>query len=317
MLSLIIPLYRSEKNLDRLFRELQAFAPRVPIGFEVVFVIDGSPDACDVILADTAPALPFETQVINLSRNFGAFAAITAGLRQGKGDYFSVLAADLQEPLDLILEFLRIMRAKEAEIVFGKRTERSDPLFSSLQSKLFWTIYRRLINPDIPRGGVDVFGCTRLVRDTVVALKEADSSLIALLFWIGFSRAFVPYKRQERQEGRSAWTWRKKWRYAINSIFNFTNVPINILFWIGSLGISFAVMVGGIVLIMRLVGKVSVPGYTPVVLSIVFFGALTVLGLGIIGQYLWLSLQNSRGRPSYIVRKVNEYSPRYDHAPPQ
>lgn len=309
MLSLIIPLYRSEENLARLFRELRAFAAKVPISFEVVFVIDGSPDRCDSILAQTSPTLPFLIQVVHLSRNFGAFAAIMAGLRHGRGDYFSVIAADLQEPLELVLEFLTVMRSGTSDIVVGRRLDRNDPLISSFQAKLFWSVYRKLINPEIPSGGVDVFGCTRVVRDTIVTFKEADSSLIALLFWIGFSRTSVSYERRERIEGRSAWTWRKKWRYAMNSIFNFTDLPIHFLLWIGFVGVAFSLFAGGTVFVMWLIGNVAVAGYTPIILSIFFFGALTILSLGIVGQYLWLSLQNARGRPTFIVRSVDTYAP--------
>jgi glycosyltransferase involved in cell wall biosynthesis len=308
MLSLVIPLYRSEENLERLFAELSLLAPKVPLKFEVVFVIDGSPDRCDAVLAAAAPALSWSCRVVHLSRNFGAFAAITAGLRHGNGDYFAVLAADLQEPPELVLDFLDRMLRGEADIVFGVRSRRSDPFLSALLSKVFWRVYRRIVNGEIPSGGVDIFGCTRQVRDQLLTLREADSSLIALLFWIGFRRAFVTYERRPRREGKSAWTMAKKLRYALNSIFNFTDLPIRILFFAGGLGTSAAVLLGIVVLVTKLLGDIPIPGYTPIVLSILFFGGLTALGLGIVGEYLWITLQNTRNRPGFIVRTVDEYS---------
>lgn len=303
MLTLVVPLYKSEPNLPRLFRELSLLAPRVPVAFEVVFVIDGSPDRCAEILAEAAPTLPFQNKVVHLSRNFGAFSAITAGLQQGSGRYFTVLAADLQEPPSLVLDFLELMRSGEADITFGVRAKRAD---TQAGSSLFWTLYRRFINKDMPPGGVDVFGCTVQVRDQLMQLREVDTSLVSLLFWLGYRRAFVPYERAARQEGKSAWTFAKKLRYSINTIFNFTDLPLRLLMLTGLLGVISAVVVSAVILAARLAGLIQVPGYTPIVLSIFFFGGLTSLGLGTVGQYVWLCLQNARARPSFIIRGVDE-----------
>jgi glycosyltransferase involved in cell wall biosynthesis len=307
VISVVVPLYKSEANLPSLFRELSALAPKLPAPLEVVFVIDGSPDRCEAILADKAPSLPFRCQVISLSRNFGAFAAIKAGLQHGTGNYFAVLAADLQEPPELVIDFVARMMQGDADIVFGVRTSRSDPLATRIMSFFFWAMYRRIVNSDIPRGGVDVFACTEQVRNYVTGLNETESSLIALLFWVGFRRAFVPYERRTRTEGKSAWRFWTKVRYAVNSIFNFTDVPIRLLFFTGSFGMIAAIVIAVLVLVSRLLGYTQVPGYTPIVLTVVFFGGLTALGLGIVGQYIWLALQNSRQRPNYIVRTLDQY----------
>jgi len=308
MLSLVIPLYRSEANLPRLFRELISLAAKTSVPLEVVFVNDGSPDRCADIVARSAPQLPFPCQLVELSRNFGSFSAIVAGLRQGRGAYFAVLAADLQEPPDLVLDLLRLMVSDEADIVFGVRSARADPLLSTIASSLFWRFYRAAVNKDIPIGGVDIFGCKRQVRDELLAMREVDSSLLALLFWVGFRRAYVSYERQPRIEGNSAWTFRKKLRYALNSTFNFTDLPVRVLLTIGGLGMFVAAVFGIVVLASKLIGNIPVPGYTALVLTIVFFGGLTTLGLGIIGQYLWLTLQNVRQRPLFVTRSVREYN---------
>lgn len=307
MLSLIVPLYRSEENLGRLFQELSILALKVPVGFEVVFVIDGSPDKCDQVLARAAPTFGWTCRVVHLSRNFGSFAAIAAGLRHGKGDYFAVLAADLQEPPGLVLDFLGRMVGGEADVVFGVRSKRSDPFLSRLVARLFWKFYRRAVNTDIPDGGVDVFGCTRQVRDQLLQLNEVDSSLIALLFWLGFRRAFVEYERLPRKEGRSSWTFGKRFRYAVNSIFNFTDLPVRVLLLTGGMGTIAAILIAAVVVAAKLLGDVPIPGYAATVVAIVFFGGLTALGLGIVGQYLWIALQNTRNRPTFIVRDIEEY----------
>jgi glycosyltransferase involved in cell wall biosynthesis len=308
MLSLVIPVYKNEENLPRLVAELQKLDEQIEEDLEVVFVVDGSPDRSLELLAGQLPAAGLRSQLVSLSRNFGSFSAIAAGLATAKGDYFAVMAADLQEPPSLVLDFLRTLRAGDADVVFGCRQERSDPFVSELMSTAFWWIYRKLVVRELPPGGVDVFGCTREVRDHVIRFREANSSLIVLLFWLGFRRKYIGYKRAPRLEGNSAWTFGRKLQYCIDSIFNFTDLPIRLLMYIGLLGTASAVLGGAMVIVAKLRGNIHVPGYTPIALAILFFGALTSLGLGIVGQYAWLALQNSRGRPNFIVAATKEFS---------
>ncbi|HEY2433332.1 MAG TPA: glycosyltransferase [Vicinamibacterales bacterium] len=309
MLSLVIPVYRNEENLPRLFGELEAFAAGFPAPLEIVFVVDGSPDGSLRLLRERLAAWPVRSQLLDLSRNFGSFAAIAAGMRAARGDYMAALSADLQEPLSLVTEFHRLLSAGEADVVFGHRTGRADARSSSLMSDVFWRLYRRFVVPEMPKGGVDMFGCTRAVRDVFADMKEVNTNLIALLLWLGFRRAFVAYERQPRREGRSAWTLSRKLRYALDSVFAFTDLPIRALLAIGAAGTLFALAAGVTVFIGWATGHVPVLGYTPLMLAITFFGGVTALGLGITGQYLWLTLQNSRGRPPYIVRETQAFEP--------
>lgn len=312
MLSLVIPVYRNEANLPRLLRELDALAARVTDPLEVVFVVDGSPDASLQILRDRLPAWPIPSRLIELSRNFGSFPAITAGFQFGRGEYFAAIAADLQEPPELVLEFQRLLTSGQADVVFGHRTGRTDGWLSQVASEWFWRLYRRFVVREMPRRGIDVFGCTREVRDRLLELRESNTNLIALLLWLGFRRAFVPYERRARLEGRSAWTVSKKFRYALDSVFSFTDLPIKALLVLGVVGTTAACVASVTVLVARLMGYIPVLGYTPLMLVISFFGGLTALGLGIIGQYVWLSLQNARGRPPFIVKSVWSSTPAPD-----
>jgi glycosyltransferase involved in cell wall biosynthesis len=307
MLSLVIPVYRNEENLPRLFRELEAFAAAFAAPLEIVFVVDGSPDGSLRILREHLPAWGLRTQLVELSRNFGSFAAIAAGLQAGRGEYLAVISADLQEPLELVSEFHRVMAAGEADVVFGHRTGRADPRASHVWSDLFWRFYRRYVIPDMPKGGVDMFGCTRQVRGHVLAMREVNTNLIALLFWLGFRRAFVPYGRRARVEGRSAWTFGRKLRYALDSVFAFSDLPIRALLVLGAAGTALAIVAGVTVFAGWLAGRIPVLGYTPLMLVITFFGGLTALGLGITGEYLWLTLQNARARPNFVVKSTSSF----------
>ena len=308
MLSLVIPIYNNEESLPRLFDELSALSTRLHDTLEVVFVTDGPTDNSLPRLQGLLAGWPIRAQLIELSRNFGSFSAIAAGLQHAQGDVMAVLAADLQEPPELILEFHAILTQGKADVVLGHRTKRADPWWSRVLSESFWGLYRRFVIPDMPKGGVDVFGCTRAVRDTLTGLTEVNTNLIALVLWLGFRRVFVPYERRPRLEGRSGWTFGRRVRYAVDSVFSFTDLPVRALLLLGAAGTLFAIAAGVTVFVMWALGRIPVLGYTPLMLVIAFFGGLTALGLGIVGQYEWLSLQNARRRPNFIVKSATSFA---------
>ena len=308
MLSIVIPVFRNEKNIDRLVQELERIAGLSPEKIEVVLVVDGSPDRSRELLARALPSASFSSVLVSLSRNFGAFNAVRCGLEAASGDYIAAIAADLQEPADLALQFLDILKRDEADIVFAKRSSRDDPWFDELSSRAFWALYRRWVLPELPEGGVNAVGCTKMVRDRLLQLREPTTNLIALFFWLGFRRAYVPYDRERRREGRSAWTLAKKLRYGFDSLFSFTDVPIRLLLLLGMVGTITAVVFAVLLLTASLTGRITVPGYAPTVLIVTFFGSITSLGLGILGQYVWLILQTTRGRPAYVIDHTESFN---------
>lgn len=309
MLSVIIPVYRSEANIPRLLQELERIAGRSRAPIEVVLVVDGSPDRSLELLRQQLPGRRFSSVLVSLSRNFGAFNAVRCGLETATGDYLAVLAADLQEPADLALTFQDILSRGEADIVFGTPSSRDDPWFDEISSRLFWSAYRRLVLPEVPPAGVHTFGCTREVRNRLIELREPTTNLIALLFWLGFRRVHVPYDRERRREGRSAWSLGRKVRYGLDSVFSFTDLPIRLLLLIGMVGTVTAIVFTFLILGAWFARRITVPGYVPTMLAVTFFGSITSLGLGILGQYTWLILQTTRGRPGYLVERVDSYRP--------
>ena len=301
MISLVIPVYKNSGNIPSLLEALEQLSASLAGGLEVVFVVDGSPDDSYLQLASRLPERGLRSQLLLLSRNFGSFSAIRAGLEAARGDRFAVMAADLQEPPELILEFDRLLAANEADVTVGQRIGRSDPLLSRLASDVFWGLYRRFIQPDVPEGGIDIFGCRRNVRDQLLKLNENHSSLVGLLLWVGYRRALVPYERRAREIGRSAWTLQKKLRYLSDSVYSFSDLPIRMLSRIGVLGLFVSLGFSLVVLASKLVGGIPVPGYAATVLTVVFFGALNCFGLGIIGNYVFRTFENTKFRPNYIV----------------
>lgn len=306
--SLIIPVYKNESTLPELLTALENLHKRVKGDLEVVFVVDGSPDCSFEKLKDACDSgLPFRTQLVAHSRNFGSFPAIRTGLMHAEGEFFAIMAADLQEPLHLIEEFYQSLSRDECDVVVGSREFREDPLSTRLSSTLFWAVYRRFVVHDMPPGGVDVFGCNQVFREHLLQLEESRSSLIALLFWLGFRRKTIPYRRNRRAGGVSGWTLKKKLDYMFDSIFAFTDFPIRFLLRIGAAGCLLSLMMTLAVSICYLFDLIPVPGYTATMIVLLFFGGTNLLALGLVGSYAWRAYENSKQRPLAVVAKKQRY----------
>ena len=305
--SLIIPLYRNELNLPSLLLAVADIQHALGPGFEAVFVVDGSPDACYNLLRQLLPQQSFPAQLILHSRNFGSFAAIRTGLKAARGQFMAVMAADLQEPPELAIKILQILQRDEADVVVGARDSRHDPFLSSLSSRCFWWLYKRLVMPELPEGGVDIFGCNDPVRKELVALEEAHSALIGQLYWLGFRRTSVSYQRRKRQIGRSAWTFRRKLNYLLDSVLAFSDLPFRLLLVAGAFGVTAAILLVPVLLLLKLCLHVSLPETSGTVLAILFAGSLNLLGLGIVGIAVWRAYVGSMRRPQAINMLQHEF----------
>lgn len=308
MLSIIIPVYKNAESIPDLLDVLGKLQHQIDMVLEVVFVIDGSPDNSYLLLKEHLPQVNFLSSILVLSRNFGSFAAIRTGLIEAKGQYLAVMAADLQEPPQIILDFLKELKNKDVDVVLGERKERHDPLLSKIFSGIFWFLYRKLVHPETPPGGVDIFACKSTFRDHLITLDESNSSLIGLLFWLGFRRSYVPYSRLARKYGKSGWSFRRKLRYLTNSLFSFTDLPIRLLTLLGGLGILTSFSFGLILFMMKLLGLVNIPGYTVIVLISLFSMALNMFSLGMIGSYVWRTFENTKKRPQAVVMLREAYN---------
>lgn len=305
--SIVIPVYGNEENIPSLVARLTEIMPDLPVETEVVFVVDGSPDRSYEALAAALPDAAFRSQLLQHSRNFGSFAAIRTGLAAAKGSAIGVMAADLQEPAELMVEFQRALASGSVDVAVGRRVARDDPALSSLSSRTFWGLYRRTIAREMPPGGVDVFGCTKAVANELVAMNEANSSLVAQLYWVGFRRVEIPYGRQRREHGTSSWTLRKRVKYLLDSVFSFTNLPLDLLLLTGMFGSVVVLAVAVVILCFYLAGGITEPGYAPLMLTILFSTFLTITSIGIVGAYVWRIFDNTKQRPSSIVMSHEQW----------
>jgi glycosyltransferase involved in cell wall biosynthesis len=299
--SIVIPVYKNEGSISRLLLTLSDINGQLDGAIEAVFVVDGSPDQSFNLLKEKLPSLDFKAQLLAHSRNFGSFPAIRTGLMAANGDFFGVMAADLQEPPELLITFFKALAADECDVTIGTRVGRNDTWLSRTTSHAFWWMYKKLVVRDMPEGGVDIFGCNRVFRDQLLKLEESRSSLIALIFWLGFRRKLVSYERLKRQEGKSSWTLKKKIDYMMDSIFAFTDYPIRLLIRIGIIGCFLSLALSVLILAGHLMGHITVPGYVPTILVALFFGMLNLFAIGLVGEYAWRGYENSKQRPIALV----------------
>ena len=307
--SVIVPVYKNEANVPALLERLAALNRSVAGGIEAVCVVDGSPDASYRLLAEGLAKAPYASRLLLLSRNFGSFPAIREGLRVASGRWFGVMAADLQEPQELVEQFFTALRADEADIVLGTRARRSDGLADRTAANTFWGIYRRLINPEMPPGGIDIFGCNKAFRDKLLEFGESHSSLVGQILWLGFRRKTIAYARSARDLGVSAWTFRRKVRYLMDNVFAFSDLPIKVFVSLGFVGLATSIVVGAAVIFGRLSGAFDVPGYAATMVAIVFFASLNLFALGIMGSYVWRAYENTKGRPIAVVMRDERFGP--------
>lgn len=317
--SVVIPVFGNEGTLAEVTTELSELAARLSGSLEAVFVVDGSPDGSLLLLRRLlAENTGFTAQLVALSRNFGSFSAIRTGLAAAEGEFIAVMAADLQEPISLVESFFERLESGDYDVAVGVRTSRSDPPLSMALSRTFWQVFRRFVHAELPKAGVDVFACSRPVALELTRLEESHTSLVGLLYWLGFRRAEVPYVRGGRTVGKSGWGLRRKVRYLLDSVFSFTDIPITLISVIGLAGMAVSVTVGLVVLIAWLAGQVEVAGYTPLMLTFAFFASCMLLSLGIIGSYVWRTYENTKARPDAIAmsRERFAYEGRPESQPP-
>lgn len=308
--SLVIPVYNNADSIGALVADITTLSEAFDHDFEAVYVIDGSPDDSAARLAELLTNLPYHCVVIEHARNFGSFAAIRTGLREATGASIAVRSADLQEPRTLIEGLLRAVSEGPHEVALGVRRGRHDSLHRRVGAHLFWSLYRRYVQPQMPRGGIDVFACSGRVRDNLLELREANSSLVGLLIWLGFPFAVVPYDRLPRAHGASQWSFRRLVDYMADSAFAFGRTPIRLIRWLGFVGIALGTLGAVLLLTLRLTNRISVSGYTPIMLAILIMGSLNLAAIGVIGSYVWRAFENTKLRQHAVVRSIETHGPR-------
>ncbi len=298
MLSVILPSYNEEQNIENTYNVLSGLFDANGIDFELVFISDGSKDATYENICEVA-AKDARVRGAEFSRNFGKEAAIFAGLELSKGDAVVVMDCDLQHPPEVILQMLELWQ-QGAEIVEGIKSKRGkeNPIHT-LSTGIFYGIMTALIKMDM-KASSDFKLLDRKVVDTLLTLPEKDTFFRALSFWVGFKTEKVYYEVQERLYGKSKWSTASLIRYAVSNVTSFTTVPLKMVSVIG--GIFIVLSIGlGIQTLVRFFMGTAADGFTTVILLMLLIGGLILFSLGIIGNYLARVYEEVKGRPRYII----------------
>lgn len=300
--SIVIPVYYNEDNLRPLYDDLKKkVIDVIDYDYEIVMVNDGSGDASYEVMKELASKDP-NIKIYSLSRNYGSHAAVMCGFSKCTGDCAVIKAADLQEPSELILEMVNSWK-KGNNVVLACRDGREEGKRQVFFSNLYYKIVRKTALPNMPKNGFDVCLIDRKVIEVLDRLDEKNSSFSCQILWSGFKTDYVHYVRKAREIGKSRWTLKKKIRLVTDTLFSFSTVPIKILSIVGVISIVGSVSWALYLMIMKMLGKIEVDGWTSLfVFNLLSFGIL-MLAMGVMGEYLWRSFDASRNRPLYIVEE--------------
>jgi dolichol-phosphate mannosyltransferase len=301
LVSVVVPVYYNASTLRPLLERLRTLDGKLAGNeLEFVFVDDGSGDESFDILREDAER-DQRIRVLKLSRNFGSNAAILAGLTYARGDSVVVLAADLQDPPELIPELVAAWGAG-AEVVVAARRTRDDPVVSRLLSALFNRLFRRFVFRDFPAGGFDFLLLSRRVAQVLVQMGERNSYIFGQAFWVGFPRHIVEYDRAPRVAGRSRWTLTKKAKYFVDAFTAFSYLPIRAAALLGFLLALAGFGYAAVLVVLRLTGGISgAPGFAALAVLVLVASGVQLIVTAMVGEYLWRVLEESRRRPPFIV----------------
>lgn len=303
MLSIILPAYNEEQNIERTAETLSGLLEKEGIPFELLFISDGSADGtyeevCRLAKRDK------RVRGAEFSRNFGKEAAIFAGLELACGDACIVMDCDLQHPPEVIPEMYRLWQ-EGFEVVEGiKKSRGKESIFHGMFAGMFYGIMSRMMRMDM-RSSSDFKLLDRKVVNVLLGLGERNTFFRALSFWAGFRSAKVEYEVQERAYGSSKWSFRSLIRYAVSNVTSFSTIPLQMVTVMGMVSILFSVVLAVQTLVKYLMGT-AVEGFTTVILLILIIGGFIMISLGIIGHYLARIYEEVKGRPRYIIRRRTE-----------
>lgn len=304
-ISVVVPVFNNEASLPTLFERIRAVEARLleshHVRLSLVFVNDGSTDGSHRVLAGLRALHP-RIRVVRLSRNFGAVHASRTGLRFVEGDAFLIMAADLQDPPELLLDMVPRWLAG-SKFVIAVRASRQDPWTSRAYSWLYYRMLRALVVAGYPEGGFDVALMDAQLLDPMRdASKNAFTPLMA--YWLGYRPEVVHYHRPRREHGKSGWTFMKKLKAFLDVMLGFSVTPIRLISATGALvaGASFAY--GAIVVLGAAAGRIQVSGFASLAALITFLLGMIIVMLGVIGEYLWRIFEEVNRRPEAVIDEV-------------
>lgn len=307
-LSLVVPCYNEAENVAA----FQAAAIHAFDGcgydFEIIFVDDGSKDATLHVLRKLFKEQKCPVKVVSFSRNFGKEAGIYAGLKQASGEYISLIDADLQQRPEIVRDMVRILDEQpEYDVVAAYQDRRGDGKVLSFFKKTFYSLINRLSDINLKSDASDFRTFRRSVADSIIALGEYHRFSKGIFAWVGYNTCYIPYVACERAAGVSKWNFRKLFNYAVDGIIGFSTKPLRIATFMGGLSAFAAFVYLFIVILQKLIAGIDIPGYATLIVLILFLGGMQLFCIGIIGEYVGRTFEQSKDRPVYIAKEILNY----------
>lgn len=305
MISIIIPCYNEQEALPLFLREITRIFTQIDDEYELIFVNDGSSDKTLDELRTFAQSDSHITY-LSFSRNFGKEAAMYAGFCNARGDYVAVMDADLQDPPSLLPKMLELLKSSEYDSVATRRATRSgEPPIRSWFARRFYELINKISDADIVDGARDFRLMRRSMVDAILSMGEYNRFSKGIFGWVGFHTYWLPYENVERVAGETKWNFWKLFKYAIDGIINFSQVPLSIASWAG-ISLTFISVVSLIFIVIRkiMVGD-PVAGWASTICIMLFIGGVQLFCLGIIGQYIAKIYMEVKNRPHFIIAESN------------
>lgn len=304
-ISIIVPCYNEQQSLPLFYKEIKAVFDRLKYDYELLFINDGSKDDTLSVMRDLAKEDKNITY-LSLSRNFGKEAAMYAGFCNAKGDYVAVMDADMQDPPSLLPEMIGILEKGEYDSVATRRVSRDgEPKIRSWFARIFYKLINKISDADIVDGARDFRLMKREMVDAIVAMGEYNRFSKGIFGWIGFKTYWLPYKNVERVAGETKWSFWKLFKYSIDGIVSFSQVPLSIASLFGVIMTGFSFLFLAFIIIRKLIFGDPVAGWASLICTMLLVGGIMLFCLGIIGQYIAKIYMECKHRPHYIVSETN------------
>lgn len=306
-LSLVVPCYNEEGNIFRFADTVEkTFEDKIK-DYEIIFINDGSKDKTYTELKCLVDESKQNIKVINFSRNFGKESGMYAGLKEAKGEYVTIIDADLQQDPKYVLEMVSILDENDNyDSVVAYQKQRKESKVLGFCKKRFYKIINRMCSIEFVQGASDFRTFRRCMVDSILEMKEYYRFSKGIFSWVGFNNYYMPYDVHERNAGNTKWSFYKLFKYAIDGIVSFTTVPLRLATIFGLIVSLLSMIYLIVVIVQKLFFSIDVPGYATIVTLILLLGGIQLLCIGIIGEYLARTYVETKNRPIYVTREILE-----------
>lgn len=300
-ISVVVPLYNEQENIDALFRRLLAVLEALNTSYEVICVNDGSRDNTLKNLVEYHQLYP-QIKVVNLSRNFGKDIAMSAGIDYSQGMAVIPIDADLQDPPELIAEMIEKWHEGYDVVYASRRVRIGESWFKRFSAEGFYQVINKLSRVSIPPNTGDFRLIDRRVVESIKKMPERQRFMKGIFAWVGYKQTSILFDREPRYQGQTKWNYWKLWNFAIDGITSFSFLPLKVWTYVGLIIALVSLVYASFLILRTIIFGIDVPGYASLMVAVLFLGGIQLLTLGIIGEYIGRVYEEVKGRPLYLVR---------------